>query len=90
MSSEFEFKDKQCMGCGKQASSMDQEGWKCLKYPKCRENYEMTQEEVDELRKFRVSNSVSMGMETGWTRDERYILNKIRYDHIQKLNQMSR
>ena len=44
---------------------------------------EMTQEEFDELRKFRSSSNKDY--ETGLSRDERYIFNKIRYDHIQKL-----
>ena len=39
-------------------------------------------EEIDSLMKFRIKSN---DFETGWTRDERYILNKIRSDHINKI-----
>ncbi len=42
----------------------------------------MTQEEFDELNKFRIRTN---DYETGWSRDERYIFNKIRSDYIKKL-----
>jgi hypothetical protein len=44
---------------------------------------EMTQEEYSELYKYRFPKS---DYETGLNRDERYLLNKIRSEHIQKLD----
>ncbi len=43
----------------------------------------MTQEEFNELKKYRPNRN---DYETGLNRDERYILNKIRSYHIQKLD----
>ena len=47
----------------------------------------MTQEEFDALRKF---GGGSKDFETGSSRDERYVFNKIRFDHLKKLDETSR
>lgn len=50
---------------------------------------QMTQQEFDELiKKYRPPSSVRMGCETGLTREERYIFNKIRSDIIQNMDEM--
>ncbi len=46
--------------------------------------YHMTQKE---FLKFRLRSYVNMGCETGLTREERYIFNKIKIDEIQKLGE---
>ncbi len=45
----------------------------------------MTQEEFDTIRNYRPSSCVRMGFETGLTRDERYIFNKIKCEYLDKL-----
>lgn len=45
---------------------------------------QMTQKEFEELCKFRFANH---DFETGWNRNDRYILNKIRHDYLEKMNQ---
>lgn len=44
---------------------------------------QMTQEEFNEMIKFRIKTNV---FETGWSKDDRYILNKICSDHLNKLD----
>lgn len=43
---------------------------------------EMTQKEFEEMCKLRRRSS---DFETGWTKEERFIMNKIRSDQIQKM-----
>ena len=50
---------------------------------------QMTQQEFDELiKKYRPPSSVRMECETGLTRKERYIFNKIRSDIIHNMDEM--
>lgn len=44
----------------------------------------MTQEEFDEMRKKQIRSN---DYETGWTREERYIMNKIRSKIIDKMEE---
>ncbi len=43
----------------------------------------------EELKKYRPSSSISMGFETYLSRDERFLLNKIRSIYLDKLDEIS-
>jgi len=46
----------------------------------------MTQEQFDKIMKFQIKSEC---FETGWSTDERYIINKIRLEKIQKMEEMT-
>lgn len=45
---------------------------------------QMTQQEFDEIIKYRPNSNSDF--ETGWNRDERYVMNKIRSEYLDRLD----